>query len=1114
MPVFAIRTVNSSGEPDQPLPSYESLSLSPIFCEPGTVSIKYPATGVNFDLLHDDVEIAVMMDGVEIEELRCIIESSDGDDASDAEKATVWTFTARTMQALLDRAVVYPMNWPVTEPASHEFISRTPGYMLRILLEEAQVRGSLIGLDWDFGDLVDSNGDDWIAQYDMSFSASTKYSEVIGNMVENGLCEIEVVGRTIRLFNQNGMGVDLTTGTEPLMFIKGKNIKDSPRKSSTRELATVMLISGDEGIYVERESSSPIMSQWGRREIAASQSGVTDAGILTLLADWQLGSSNRPVTEVSHGLYFDVADAPIPITDFRVGDWGLSDVGNGWESLRIKQWTAEIGNEITGSVVLNDLIAEYVERLNRKLTGIQNGTTITGGSESDSEKDDGKAPGVVENLTASSEFYFEEGQPRAAILVSWTALEENYDGSTMTDLAGYQIRWKYQGNVNYVDQHQVAPEDTSTTFLGAQTGTIAQVQVRAFDKFARYGAWSPLESTNTAVDEAAPQKPSAPTLTPKVGRLEMVWDGKSDSGTEMDADVAMVQVHLGPNGTFTPDETTLKAVLPGAFATSVSFIEDLEYGSEYWVRLVAIDHSGNISPASDETSTSHTVLSPIFTQEIGTGAIGLDNTRFSEIGNLIDDPSFEDVLTRLSRQDQMTGTDFSFDNTTSSTGGWSVKVSGHLGFPTQYLVVQENLPVKPTERIFGAADYRLTLNASAAATVDVGVYFKDFQGNILDEEGVLGDVNDFFPVTTSSNAIQDNLWQLRITENSRPAPPNARYMDIAIQATGLAGGSIWIDALEVRRQIHTALIEEAAITSAKIASLAVQDAHIADLDVGKLTTGELTANMILSSTISTSVSTDFPRLDISADGIQMYNVNEVKTVDISTSTGSVDMVGTLSTGLTGSRIVINPYPVDWVNPEAEIRFYAEGSGTKYSKLIAENYFDDLVKVTLQTQSAIDGETGENTLTALEMASGDFGLGVYRVVDVIGGTYDTVWGGYIVGDSHGLSLGRQKGGLNDNSIDFTDTGKMYYQGEFAYYSDNQNALMMGQGNDSGTHSTFTLSYGPTQTSAPRVIAQFNDGRTAGSGLGCSVQDLTESSFKAVPNGTTSGDYGLIYWAFRT
>lgn len=1100
IPTFQLRTVTSGGNLDQYLPDYESISLSSVFCKPGTVVIRYPEAGINFDLLQDDTEIAVIMDGTEIGSMRCIIESTDGNEADESEDGSIWTFTARTMLGLLDRAVVYPEAWPVTNPPLHDFVNTNIGTALDTLLTRAQSRGALTGITWDFTTTNDSSGWIWTDNtLDLSYDAGMKYSEVLDNMVDTGLVEVVMEGRVLRAYRPGTLGFDKSTGTNPLRFIKGRDIKEAPRKTSTRDLATVALIAGDANLYGERVSSGPILSEWGRRETSYSQQNIKTSAMITTVGNWLLDTVNRPLHELTHALFLDNDDNPAPVTDFTTGDWGLSDVGQGWEKYRIRQWTIGVESDatVTGSVVLNDLIDERIERLNRKLAALTNGTQGAGGSE---QKDDKKAPATPTGLTLGTDYYIVGNLARAIITVDWSPVTTNSDGTPMSDLESYKVRWKYSTDSAWRTTQSVQSDTTVAFFDNVNTGATIHAQVAAVDQYNRSSAWSATLIGSTATDTAAPARPSSPVVTSTVGTLRLAWDGKDFGGNPMAADLAGVEVHVGPNGTFTPGPSTLKDFIRGSAATAVT-LTGLTYGQEYWVRLVAVDTSGNKSAGSDETSTSHAILKQLVNVEIGTGEVGLGNIRFSDVGNLIDDGSFENATVRVARQAQMSGTHMSFDNTTASNGTWSFKVTGQTPWtPIEEIVLQAGLPVKPGERVFGAADYRASTDADASSTAFLAVRWYDKDGVLLTSTGTPGTIaTDFYVLASNFGTVAHNAtWHTRISGTSKVAPTNAVTFNVVIRIETHFAGSLWMDAVEIRRQIDTLLIADAAITSAKIGSLQVNDAHMANVSIGKLTAGTLSADMTVSARIKTA--NTGARSEMSSAGFEAYNSGGTKTFQASSS-GTVSIIGELKSGTSGKRIEINPGNTGL----PEIRLYP-GTGSNYGYI---NAAGDGSAVSVGVNSGTFTVSSQTAFNRLYMGDDFFKCEVVKADQ-------SPWGGYAAYSYGQTAIGRNTGTSSDSHLTFGSDGKIRFQGEMDYWGTNDNAILMGASSfTGGPYGGAGVAYGATQSSTPLpVLTLYDDNTVAGSGIGINLNSRTTSGWDSCFTKNMVGTDGSIYfWAWR-
>lgn len=918
-PTLTLRSVTSGGGLDQFFPDFDSLDLSPVFSAAGAVKFTYPQTGINWNLLHDDLEMAVLLDGIEVTSLRCVIESTEGNDADTAEGGSVWTYTCRTLLGRMDTAVIYPPLWPTSsDPVKHDYVSVTPGRILVDFITAAQSRGTLTWLSIDFSATLDSTGTPWASTIDMSFNVGTKYSDIVKALVDAGVLEVQFNRRTLQAYNADSLGTDKTIGSTPLRFIRGRDMKESPRKSSTRELTTTLLLAGNNNLHVERQSAPGTLSLWGRREAYLSLNNLETAGSLSVVGDEVLSTSDSPLLEVTHGLVFEVPENPQPITDFDVGDWAYSDVGRGLELHRIKQWVLSVSKDgkIEGSVTLNDLIAEQLTKVNRRLASLENGTTNAGPSE---EVDDGKAPAIPTDINLISSYYPQMNRARALVTMTWDAVTTNADATPASDIEGYTAQWRYATDGFW--RNRASTSGTTLTFDGMDTATPVVLQVEAHDKYGRSSGYSADQPITTAGDTTPPPKPSAPVVTTNVGTLRVVWTGLDNTSNPQPTDFAGVEVHLGPNGTFTPDSSTLKDFLPaGTLATTIT--QGLSYGTEYFARLVSVDTSGNRSAASDLTSTSHIILTPVVNVEIGTGQVGLANTRFSDVGNLIDDGSFEDSGVRDARSILFSGSHFAWDNTTSSNGTWSLRHDSWAGGATsEQLLLQGSLPVKPGERVFGAADYRCESSVPGTSYLTLAIKWKDKSGAYLDSTGAVNNVS--YTLSDNQFTTSDNLWHSRVTGISKVAPSNVATMEIWLITANRTAGKIWIDAVEIRRQIDTLLVADLAVTTAKIADLAVNNAKIADLAVGKLTTGTLGADIVVGARIKTADTG--ARVEINSGGIGAWDASSNQTVTIASADGSVSIIGQLKSGTSGKRIEINPT----ATMLPEIRFYPN-TGSNYS----------------------------------------------------------------------------------------------------------------------------------------------------------------------------------------
>lgn len=1124
-PVFMLRTVASDGTLERFLPDFSTLDMSPVYCDSGTIQFGYPENGINYDILKEDIEIAVTLNGVEIPELRSLIESIEGDNATDSEGGALWKFTARTAIGKLDDAIVYPSNWwaavdgVLKKPKQVSYSDKNVGYILNDLFTKAKARGSLAKYTWDFTASQDSEGNAWTFYVDLTFDIGKSYLDIVKELAQNGWLEFRVDGRVIRVWDYGKMGVDRSAGPNPLHFRKGRDIKESPRKVNTKGLKSYTLVSGGDNTVFQEIHDTPATVTYGRRESYYSAGSTKYRSIwgslstLSLAGNKYLSGVSDPQMEVTHGLHFETEDQPRPVTNFNVGDWALTDVGVGVERFRILQWVISVAADgsCTGSITMNWLFNTQLSQVSSSIHKIENGTTNAGSA----PKNDGIAPAQVTGVVPTSANYFVNDISRATLAISWTAVETNEDDSEIFDLDFYQVSWKYTSDTKWQPSIRVEAEDAQTALevVNLQPGASVLVRVRAADYWNNFGDWSTTVPGMLAGDTIPPNKPASPTVTSNVGTLRVVWSGLDYAGAAMPTDLAGVEVHIS-TADFTPSSATKKDVLPPGVLTTT--ITGLTYGTEYWVKLIAVDTTGNRSSASDTTATSHAVLKQVVSTEIGTGQVGLGQTTFSDVGNLVDDGTFENSDKRAEREALLGIQHLAFDNATSSNGVWCLRSDPWAGSSNESIRLQGSLPVKLGERVFGAADYRQTNDVPAGSFVTLAIKWVDKSGNYLDSAGTISNV--FYTLSDNGFAAKDNIWHSRVTNVSQVAPANSVNAEVWLITQNRTAGTIWVDSVEVRKQVDTLLIQTAAITTALIADLAVNDAKIASASIGKLTTGTLGADMVVGARIKTADTG--ARAELNSGGIGLWNSAGTQTVAMSGADGSVNIIGTLRSGTSGRRIEINPFSTGL----PEIRFYPN-SGNNFGFLNAVSSGSDASVGLNSGQYTANGVTSESrlfmtsSLTALEQIRVDTqaqnGPGIYlgqnylvMNVGIAGAT-----GGILELYNNSAKFGRDNGTTSSAVINVDSGGKFYFTGEMNYYADAQDALLMGHGDwTDGPVGGVIWTWGFTLASTAYLVITPVDNDTANFPVIISARSTTgwTAHFGSASVGAS---YGIMFWAWR-
>jgi hypothetical protein len=639
-----LRYVDKFGVEQGILPDAQKIDVSPVLNDYGTVAFDYPKNGLNWSLLKgkDEFEIAVYINGVKRPELGAIVKDISGDDVAEA---SIFSYSGNMLLTLLDEGRVYPNGWPTYDHASpnHVLPNYTAGMYMGRFIDLVQQRGALQGITWNsFSPSLDSNGQPWTKQISLEIKPGPTVADILRSLYSNGICEFRMVGHDLRLYNPGTLSVDRTLQSPPLTFRKGRDLRDSPRKVSSREVATVFLGAGkeDSGTYAEEVNATAVASR-RRIEGYASNGNITDSGTMHAYLQLQLQASSDAKMEKTSGLEFVEPDSPRPLEDFDVGDWAYIDVDGIMERYRIKQWVLSKASDgsVSGSVTMNDMFAEAAENLSKRIDGILGGTTVSGESKAvdtvPGEVYDNLAPAAPNLPVLSSTTYTDRnGATFAQVTVSWLQVVQNTNGTPLTDLAGYRIRWSAPTQGLALHTIEVG-NVTTTAFSSVAPDVDVQVAVQAFDKYGNASAWSPTATIHSGNDTTPTEAPSTPSMDNYAGLARAIWDGGTASGAAWPKDFSYSEVHFSAVNNFTPTYGAAGTLSDSLTGPGKSFAKGI-YGQVIYCRLVAVDTSGNKSaPSGIASVTPNQILgSDIFDGAVGTAKLADAAITNAKIANL------------------------------------------------------------------------------------------------------------------------------------------------------------------------------------------------------------------------------------------------------------------------------------------------------------------------------------------------------------------------------------------------------------------------------------------------------------------------------------------------
>jgi hypothetical protein len=221
------------------------------------------------------------------------------------------------------------------------------------------------------------------------------------------------------------------------------------------------------------------------------------------------------------------------------------------------------------------------------------------------------APAPPTNLALSSFGYLKKGvtkdESRSAVQINWSAPSQNATGGPLNDLIGYRIWVSTTSENGPWFQKQNFGLETDQTILDLTPEVLHYFAVIAFDAEG-LDSIKVTGEIETSLGALSVQQPSKPILSPpRLGTVTVKWDGKdvNEAFTPL-SQLERVEVHASTSSGFTPSEATLKGIIRTANGTAI--VSDLDYNTDYYIRLIAIDVNKRVTTPSLQEATKVTSL--------------------------------------------------------------------------------------------------------------------------------------------------------------------------------------------------------------------------------------------------------------------------------------------------------------------------------------------------------------------------------------------------------------------------------------------------------------------------------------------------------------------------
>ena len=608
---------------------WSKLSTTIVRNDLAALSAEVPKGLIATGLLDGERYLRVAVNGRETDDWFVLDDDGD-DDANEYGAMRPVAIAGTGVGSILDWGVVYSWQYDPTKGTllgldpNNGFAGKTPGFVLRTLIDAAKARGCFPQLTYSFTDDVDSAGRAWPTIYSKTYDIGTSLLKVLTDAATDGWVDWEMTGFRLDCYVPD---TTLALDRPDVILRLGKGVTQAPRKRTRKSTRTALLANGDQGATVEVDDPTAAVT-YGRREGYEGRSGVTDVGTLTAATTVSLArqtDAHEALTlEIDPYAMPEEAPAlPRPGGYIRYDQRRLSPTE--LEPMRVQSVAIDYGDAGKVSVELNDLWVDADIKRARQLDAILNGSTANDRVPQPQDAPDSLAPGPVLGLGLESTAYVApDGTLGAQMTASWVQVTQNADGSTIDDLAGYELQWRQldvMSGINTISINAITLYEWSPVVPGIEI----DVRIRAIDRWGNGSTWSDWTSIMAGADVTPPPVPTAPVVDNYLGLYRAVWDGAFVGGLARPPDLHHVEVHLSQIDGFTPDARPIEdgGTLAGSVFAAGPVFRDTPYGQTWYAKLVAVDTVGNRSDPSDQSSgaSGQVVEADVFDGAIGSSKL-------------------------------------------------------------------------------------------------------------------------------------------------------------------------------------------------------------------------------------------------------------------------------------------------------------------------------------------------------------------------------------------------------------------------------------------------------------------------------------------------------------
>jgi len=310
------------------LPAATNSNLYLELNEPGSGNVSVPLLSTSAALIESGQFIRAKYRGA----LRggFFVENISRSQVNAGEGGELWTsVSGRGALSILDRAKVWTDG---TAETTRTFEAMTKADILITLITEAQARGTLTELTYDFTDTDDSNSDAWTDSETMQFSVGKSYLDVVREMAELGI-DFNITVETDGTFNLSAYSTAYGTDkSETIYFRRGSNCVEVSNSEMGAEIANALLIKYDGGYSYTSDSTS--ITNRGRREAIVDAIDAFNSDHALTYGSARLTYLKNPKTEQDVKVYDGIGTRVF--IDYDLGDYITLDLSGVETSNRVR----------------------------------------------------------------------------------------------------------------------------------------------------------------------------------------------------------------------------------------------------------------------------------------------------------------------------------------------------------------------------------------------------------------------------------------------------------------------------------------------------------------------------------------------------------------------------------------------------------------------------------------------------------------------------------------------------------------------------------------------------------------------------------------------------------